>query len=135
MVGFAMSEQNDRALALAALRRALHARKPAPGLVHHSDRGSPYASEDYCNELRQKGIIASMRRVGDCWDNAVAESFFATLKAELVDATRYPSRDAATTAIGDYLESFYNHARRHSYLGYLSPVEFELRAQVAALAA
>ncbi|WP_420814171.1 IS3 family transposase [Polyangium spumosum] len=135
VVGFAMSEQNDRALALAALERALRARRPRPGLLHHSDRGSPYASEDYRKALRERGIVASMSRTGDCWDNAVAESFFATLKAELVDATRFPTRDAATAAIGDYLERFYNHARRHSYLGYLSPVEFELRAQVAAFAA
>lgn len=85
--------------------------------------------------LRETGIIASMNRTGDCWDNAVAESFFATLKAELVDVARYPTRDAAMAALGDYLETFYNHARRHSYLGDLSPVEFELRRQVAALAA
>jgi putative transposase len=135
VVGFAMSAQNDRVLALEALKRALRARRPAPGLLHHSDRGSPYASEDYREALTARGIIASMSRTGDCWDNAVAESFFATLKAELVDAMTYPTRDAAMASIGDYLERFYNHARRHSYLGYLSPVEFELRAQVAAFAA
>jgi putative transposase len=135
VVGFAMSEQNDRALALEALQRALRARRPAAGLLHHSDRGSPYASEGYRSALREGGIVPSMSRTGDCWDNAVAESFFATLKAELVDAMRYPTRDAAMASIGDYLKRFYNHARRHSHLGYLSPVEFELRAQVAAFAA
>ncbi|MDI1450815.1 IS3 family transposase [Polyangium sp. 6x1] len=135
VVGFAMSEQNDRALALAALERALRARRPASGMVHHSDRGSPYASEAYREALRERGIVASMSRTGDCYDNAVAESFFATLKAELVDGKSSPTRDAAMASIGDYLERFYNHARRHSYLGYLSPVEFELRAQVATFAA
>ena len=135
VVGFAMSDQNDRALALEALERALRARRPAPGLMHHSDRGSPYASEDYRQALGQRGIVASMSRTGNCWDNAVAESFFATLKAELVDAMHYPTRDAAMASIRDYLERFYNPARRHSHLGYLSPVEFELRAQVAAFAA
>ncbi|UQA57104.1 IS3 family transposase [Polyangium aurulentum] len=135
VVGYAMSAQNDRLLALEALQHALRARKPAPGLLHHSDRGSPYASEDYRAALGERGIVPSMSRTGNCWDNAVAESFFATLKAELTDAMHYPTRDAAMVSIRDYLESFYNPARRHSHLGYFSPVEFELRAQVAAFAA
>jgi len=135
VVGFAMSAQNDRLLALEALQSALRARKPAPGLLHHSDRGSPYASEDYRAALGERGIVPSMSRTGNCWDNAVAESFFATLKAELTETMHYSTRDAAMASIRDYLESFYNPARRHSHLGYFSPVEFELRAQVAAFAA
>ena len=135
VVGYAMSAQNDRLLALDALGHALRARRPRRGLLHHSDRGSPYASEDYRDVLRNRGIVASMSRTGDCWDNAVAESFFATLKTELTDAMNYPTRAAAIASITDYLETFYNDARRHSHLGYLSPVEFELRTQVKAFAA
>ena len=103
--------------------------------MHHSDRGSPYASEEYRKALRDRGITASMSRTGDCWDNAVAESFFATLKGELVDHERYATRAAAIASIGDYIERFYNPQRRHSYLGYVSPIEFELRSRTAALAA
>jgi putative transposase len=135
VVGWATSDTNDRLLALDALYQALHARRPGAGLVHHSDRGSPYASEDYRKALRDRGITASMSRTGDCWDNAVAESFFATLKGELVDHERYATRAAAVASIGDYIERFYNPQRRHSHLGYVSPIEFELRSQTAALAA
>jgi putative transposase len=135
VVGWAASATNDRALALDALTRALRTRRPVLGLVHHSDRGSPYASEDYRQELRAHGVVASMSRVGDCWDNAVAESFFATLKAELVDHERYPTRAAAIASIGDYIENFYNLTRRHSHLDYVSPLEFELKTQLATLAA
>ena len=135
VIGWALSESNDRVLALDALNLALRARRPAPGLVHHSDRGSPYASDDYRQTLARHAIHASMSRTGDCWDNAVAESFFATLKAELVDHHHYRTRDEATASIGDYIERFYNPQRRHSYLGYKSPIEFELRAHVAAIAA
>lgn len=135
VVGYAMSAQNDRLLALDALGRALRARRPRRGLLHHSDRGSPYASEDYRATLHNRGIVASMSRTGDCWDNAVAESFFATLKTELTDAMNYPTREAAMASITDYVETFYNDARRHSHLGYMSPVEFELRTQVKAFAA
>jgi putative transposase len=130
IVAWATSESNDTALALDVLRRALRARGPAPGLLHHSDRGSPYASDDYRAELRTNGVCASMSRKGNCWDNAVAESFFATLRAELIDRERYPTRASAIRAIGDYIDNFYNIQRRHSHLDYLSPVEFELRAQV-----
>jgi transposase InsO family protein len=103
--------------------------------VHHSDRGSPYASGDYRRALEARGIVASMSRKGDCWDNAVAESFFATIKAELIEHTAYATRDAAIASIADYIERFYNPQRRHSHLDYVSPIEFELKAQVAALAA
>ena len=135
VVGWATSDTNDRFLALDALYRSLRARRPRKGLVHHSDRGSPYASEDYRDALRDRGITASMSRTGDCWDNAVAESFFATLKGELVDHDRYATRAAAVASIGDYIENFYNIERRHSHLGYVSPIEYELRSQSAALAA
>ncbi len=135
VVGWATSDTNDRFLALDALYQALRARRPQAGLLHHSDRGSPYASEDYREALRERGITASMSRTGDCWDNAVAESFFATLKGELVDHERYATRAAAVASIGDYIERFYNTERRHSHLGYVSPIEFELRSQTAAIAA
>lgn len=135
VVGWATSTTNDRALAFAALDKALKSRCPRPGLVHHTNRGSPYASEDYRAALAVRGIIASMSRVGDCYDNAVAESFFASLKAEWVDHVAYATHDIAHASIDDYIESFYNPNRRHSHIGYVSPIEFELRAQLAALAA
>ena len=135
VVGWAASEVNDTKLALAALSKATSRRKPPRGLVHHSDRGSPYASAAYQRALAKLGIVASMSRRGDCWDNAVAESFFATLKVELVDDADYATRAVAAASIGDYIESFYNRERRHSHLGYVSPVEYELRTKVASLAA
>lgn len=127
VVGWAASGTNDRELALEALRRALSARRPAGGLVHHSDRGSPYASDDYQAALGERGIVASMSRKGDCWDNAVAESFFATLRAELLDHEHYATPRAAVASIADYIDGFYNPVRRHSSIGYVSPVEFELK--------
>jgi putative transposase len=135
VIGWATSSSNDTVLALDALETALKTRKPPPGLVHHSDRGSPYASDDYRAKLRHHRVRRSMSRKGDCWDNAVAESFFATLRAELVDHERYASRHAATTSIGDYIENFYNLERRHSYLDYLNPIEFELRSKAQQSAA
>lgn len=128
VVAWAVSANNDTLLALDALRAGLRARRPAAGLVHHSDRGSPYASADYRAALARHGLVASMSRKGDCWDNAVAESFFGTLKAELVDHERYPTHAAARRSIGDYIETFYNIERRHSFLDYLNPIEFELRS-------
>jgi putative transposase len=135
IVGWATSACNDRELALRTLAQALRARRPAPGLVHHTDRGSPYASDDYRRALDAHAIVASMSRTGDCYDNAVAESFFATLKAEHVDHEDFATRDIATASIGDYIEGFYNCARRHSHVGYVSPIEFELRAHTKAIAA
>ena len=129
VVGWATSDANDRELALAALRRALKARRPPPGTIHHSDRGSPYASDDYRAELARHGFVVSMSRRGDCWDNAVAESFFATLKREHVDHESFPTRAAATRSVAEFIDGFYNLQRRHSSIGYLSPVEFELRLQ------
>lgn len=130
VVAWATSESNDTALALDVLRKALRVRRPQQGLLHHSDRGSPYASDAYRTELQANNVCGSMSRKGNCWDNAVAESFFATLRAELVDHERYPTRAAAIRSIGDYIDNFYNVERRHSYLGYLSPLEFELRSQL-----
>jgi transposase InsO family protein len=136
VVGWAMSASNDTALALAALQQAIRCRHLLmPGLVHHTDRGSPYASDDYRAALTRYGMVASMSRKGDCWDNAVAESFFATLRAELVDDERYCSRGVAETSVGNYIDSFYNVERLHSHLDYVSPIEFELKAHVAAIAA
>jgi putative transposase len=135
VVGWAVSPTNDRALALRALHGALRVRRPAPGLVHHSDRGSPYASDDYRAALRAAGLVASMSRKGDCYDNAVAESFFATLRAELLDHESYATRKDAESSIRDYLDNFYNPVRRHSFLGYISPIEFELRRRISEMAA
>ncbi len=135
VVGWAVSAFNDRALALEALQCAIRERGPVPGLIHHSDRGSPYASNDYRDFLEKHGIIASMSRKGDCWDNAVAESFFATLRAELVDDEHYPTRAVATRSVGEYIDGFYNPERRHSTLEYVNPMEYELKAQLAAAAA
>lgn len=127
VVGWATSENNDRRLALAALNAAVAARKPGPGLVHHTDRGSPYASQDYQDALAALKAIASMSNAGDCWDNAVAESFFGTLRGELLDHENYATRRAAEEALRDYIEGFYNTHRRHSSIGYISPIEMELR--------
>jgi transposase InsO family protein len=135
VVGWATSAVNDRQLALDALAHAVRSRRPARGLLHHTDRGSPYASDEYRQALVDRGIVASMSRTGDCYDNAVAESFFATLKAEHVDHEDFATRALGTASIGDYVESFYNAARRHSHLGYVSPIEFELRSQTGAIAA
>ena len=134
VVGWAASENNDRTLALDALNRALRARRPGPGLLHHSDRGSPYASDDYRQALAKSAIRASMSRTGDCWDNAVAESFFSTLKAELTERTDYATREQARRSIGEYIDGFYNVERRHSFNGYLNPTEYELRCHVKRVA-
>jgi transposase InsO family protein len=129
VVAWAASANNDTPLALDTLRAGLRSRRPKPGLVHHSDRGSPYASAEYRTALARHGLVASMSRKGDCWDNAVAESFFATLRAELVDHASYLTHDAAKLAIGEYIDGFYNIERRHSFLDYINPIEFELRSR------
>ncbi len=126
VVGWAASANNDRALAMSALDRATSVRTPVAGLVHHSDRGSVYASGDYGDALEKVGAVKSMSRKGDCWDNAVAESFFATIKGEMIDHEDYRTRGAAIAAIADYIDGFYNPCRRHSAIGYVSPIEFEL---------
>jgi len=135
VVGWATSDSLSTKLALDALAMAVRARRPPPGVIHHSDRGCQYASEDYRSALAAAGIRQSMSRKGDCWDNAVAESFFSSIKAELIHDADFLDRDSAATAIDEYIRVFYNHQRRHSHNEYLSPVEFELKAQIAAKAA
>jgi len=125
IVGWAMSDRITQQLTLDALGMALARRRPREGLLHHSDRGSQYASGDYQTALGRQGIVGSMSRRGDCWDNAVAESFFATLKVELVHDALWSTRAAARGAVFEYLEIFYNQQRRHSSLGFLSPLAFE----------
>ena len=126
-VGWAMGDTNDAALTLRALRMALGARRPEPGLIHHSDRGSQYACGEYRAVLDAHGTVASMSRKGNCWDNAVAESFFATL--ELIVKSDWHARDDARRAIFRYIETWYNRERRHSTLDYVSPVQYEAQLE------
>jgi transposase InsO family protein len=128
IVGWACSDRITRELALSALAMAVQQRRPSQGLLHHSDRGSQYTCADYQAELSQKGLQVSMSRRGNCYDNAVAESFFSTLKAELKGYGHHETRQQAQTELFEYIEVFYNRQRLHSSLGYRSPVEFE-RAQ------
>jgi putative transposase len=127
VVGWAMAEHLRTELVLEALEMALWHRRPAPGLVHHSDRGGQYTSLAFGQRCRQAGIAVSMGSPGDCFDNALAESFFATLECELVDRSRWRTHTEARMALFDYLEGFYNPRRRHSALAYLSPTEYERR--------
>ena len=129
VIGWAMRHTLEGALTRDALTMALATRQPAPGVLHHTDRGSQYAAGDYRALLVAHGMRCSMSRVGDCWDNAVAESFFATLKRELVDDADWRTRDDARTAVFEYIEVWYNRQRRHSSLGYLSPVAYELQQE------
>jgi transposase InsO family protein len=125
VVGWAMADHLRTELALDALAMALHTRRPGPGLVHHTDRGCQYTAAAYRARLASAGLVSSMSRSGDCLDNAMAESFFATLKAELIDAQVWPTRAAARTAIFEWLEVFYNRQRAHSALAYQPPAIFE----------
>jgi len=128
VVGWSMAEHLRTELVLDALRAALGTRMPSEaGLLFHSDRGSQYASGDYQKALDANGITCSMSRRGNCWDNAVAESFFSTLKTELVHNMLFLSRDSARNAIAEWIEIFYNGKRRHSSLGYATPREAEQR--------
>jgi transposase InsO family protein len=131
-VGRAMRDTLDAELAVSALEMAIAARRPEPGLIHHSDRGSQYACADYRELLAAHGMIASMSRKGNCWDNAVAESFFATLEMELILNARWETRDDARRAIFRYIETWYNREGRHSTLDYISPGAYEERLQNAA---
>lgn len=132
VVGWAMRETLETELAVAALQAALADRRPSgEALVHHADRGSQYASQAYRALLAAHGVTASMSRKGNCWDNAVAESFFATLEHELLAEADFPSRQAARRAIFAFIEVWYNRQRRHSSLGYVSPAEYEERLQAA----
>jgi len=128
VVGWAVADRLHRELALTALRKALIMRRPAPGLIHHADRGSQYCSMDYQAELRKHGILISMSGKGNCYDNAMVESFFKTLKSELVWRTMFETRPDAERAIGRYIDGFYNPVRRHSALDFTSPAQFEKMA-------
>ena len=131
-VGWAMRDTMEVELVLAALRMARDARRPAPGLIFHSDRGSQYASSAHRRELAAHEMLASMSAKGDCYDNAVAESFFATLEFELIMKHDWHSRDEARRSIFRYIETWYNRKRRHSTLGYVSPVVYEAQLLDAA---
>ena len=125
IVGWAMNDSLHRQLVIEALQMAIIARKPPPGLLHHSDRGSQYASHDYQTLLTQADMVGSMSRKGNCYDNAPLESFFGTLKTELVFHQHYATRAEARLDIFEYIEVFYNRVRRHSALGYKSPINYE----------
>jgi putative transposase len=131
VIGWAMSQRLTVDLAERALRMALTNRAPGVGLLHHSDRGSQYAATSYQHLLTAHGLTPSMSRKGNCWDNACVESFFGTLKRELVYHRRYATREEATQDIFEYIEVFYNRQRRHSTLGHDSPAEYEARTAVA----
>jgi len=135
VVGWSMAQRIDRNLCLSALQMALQSRNPPPGLVHHTDRGSQYASGEYQAALLTLGLVGSMSRKGNCWDNAVAESFFATLKTELCQDRRFATHAEARQAIFEYIEVFYNRQRLHSTLDYCSPSEYESLYNQAAQAA
>jgi putative transposase len=133
IIGWATGDHNDRGLAREALHMAFRRRRmKLDGLIHHTDRGSPYASDDYTGDLIPRGILPSMSRSGNCYDNAPAESFMSTLKMELVPPEGYSTREEAHRSIFDYIEGFYNTWRMHSSLGYLSPDEYERRLSVQA---
>ena len=125
IVGWSMADHMEATLVSDALRMAIAGRSPGEGLLHHSDRGSQYASDDYMHLLQTHGVEVSMSGVGQCWDNAAMESFWATLKTELVHHERYATRDQARASIFEYMEVFYNRKRLHSSLGYVSPEQFE----------
>jgi putative transposase len=125
VVGWSMADHMRTGLVTDALSMALARRRPGAGLLHHSDRGVQYASEDYQHLLRSHGIECSMSGKGDCWDNAAMESFWGTLKTELVNHENYETREQARASIFEYIEVFYNRQRLHSSLGYLSPEQFE----------
>jgi transposase InsO family protein len=128
IVGWSMADTMESELVIDALQMALHHRRPGEGLLHHSDRGVQYASDDYMHLLQSHNIQVSMSGKGDCWDNAVMESFWATLKTELVHLQSYATRCEAKQSIFEYIEVFYNRKRLHSSLGFVSPESFEAAA-------
>jgi putative transposase len=132
VVGWSISRQLDSSVAQQALESALKQRQPAPGLIHHSDRGVQYACGDYVKQLEAAGITISMSRPGNPWDNAWAESFMKTLKVEEVDGRRYRNFDHARLLIGSFIEELYNGDRLHSALDYRSPIEFESEVEKGA---
>ena len=125
VLGWCADRHLDQSLALRALAQALVLRRPAAGVIHHSDRGVHYAATAYRAQLAAHGLVSSMGRTGDCWDNAVAESFFATLKTELVHHAHWSTRAEAQRAVAGFINIWYNHQRRHASLGYQSPVQYE----------
>jgi transposase InsO family protein len=125
VVGWSMANNLRSEIVLDALNMAIYTRRPQPGLIHHSDRGSQYTSVEFGSRLREEGLLPSMGSVADAYDNAMAESFVSTLKRELIHRHSWPNRQAARTAIFEYIEGFYNTRRRHSALGHLSPSEYE----------
>ena len=135
IVGWSMADHLRTELVLDALDMAIAQRQPAPGLVHHTDHGCQYTSLAFGRRLQQAGLVASMGTVGDALDNAVAESFFATLECELLDRYDWPIRQALRTAVFDFIEVFYNRQRRHSTLNYLTPTDYEQQHRTPAPAA
>ncbi len=131
IVGWSMSRRIDRHLVLDALTMALGQRRPEGDLIHHSDRGAQYLSDDFQALLKKHGISCSVSSTGSCYDNAVVESFFASLKRERIKRRTYRTRDQARADVFDYIERFYNRQRRHGYVGNISPVEFEERTEWA----
>ncbi len=127
VLGWAMGERNNATLVQDALTMAVWRRGKVDSVIVHSDQGSTYASSDYQQLLKANALVCSMSRKGECLDNAVAESFFGTLKSELVDHEDYRTKEEAKKSLFEYIEIFYNRRRRHSYLGYISPVEYEAR--------
>jgi putative transposase len=128
VVGWAMADHLRAELVVDALQMAIWQRRPQPGAIHHSDHGSQYTSWAFGQRLRQAGLLGSMGSIGDCFDNGMAESFFATLQTELLDRSHWTSRTQLSQAVFAYLEGFYNPRRRHSALGYLSPADYEAAA-------
>lgn len=125
VIGWAMSRKPDQHVALTALQMALTHRRPRPGVIHHTDQGATYTSLAYQRQLTQTGLVASMSRKGNCYDNAVVESFFSTLKNELVHDRDFLTREEAQAAVFEFIEVFYNRQRLHQTLGYVTPVQFE----------
>jgi putative transposase len=134
VVGWALDATLATTLPLRALDAAVRRRRPEAGLMHHSDRGCQYTSADYRSALAELGVTVSMSRKGNCWDNAVAESFFATIKTELVHQKRWTSRLELRAAVFEYIEAFYNRRRLHSSLGYMTPAEVESEYALASAA-
>jgi putative transposase len=132
IVGWAMSSRLATQIVLEALAMAVEQRDPANGVIHHSDQGCQYTSTEFGKRCRESGVRPSMGSVADCYDNAMCESFFATLECELLDRMRFADGKEAELAVFDFIEGFYNTHRRHSALGYRSPAAFELRGQTAA---
>jgi len=127
VVGWAMADHIRSELVVDALQMAVWNRRPAPGAIHHSDHGSTYTSWAFGHRLREAGLLGSMGSIGDCFDNSVAESFFATLQTELLDRSTWPTREGLAQAVFAFIEGFYNPRRRHSTLGYLSPADYEAK--------